>query len=971
MRDVTPQTLKFLAKNRGVELILLIGVQWVDGGEEILYSDQKIDGADYPYPRVLEISNFDTLQTVSNITDSQSISVTVNDSDGKIKEIIDSNNICKQPASVYFLFKGLTLAHKVPFFTGLISGPIVWDEGSRSLSFNILSELHTIDVGFSMEEGDFPSVPEEALGKAWPLVFGQVCNMPTVVVRSPRRGILLRGEGIHDFTLHPRICQANLITCPAESKGQSTIINKNTVITVDEVNGQNVQQLYNESTELIFGPDLNCVARRFETICNLQTHLENQRTYEHATLNISGGDRFPQGEYITINIGGARFRGTFSGTYFTIQDREHPEYADWDHIACHPVEDRTYGLKIIKGDLSQWEATDSGTAYRYIGPRLTLDECENQTTVAQESLGGPEASWAAYNEMESAGFHWCPAGSEVLLEDEKEVLHIVSLLPGTVDMVAAYYKMPTGRELLMEVPTDYYTVYETDYLGYDVVEIGLEKNLSEFDENWNDQLYVSFTSSVGPNPVDIIEWLLEKYTTYDIDAASFAAVKASLTLYPCNFWLQERKDILTLINDIVYQSRCGMYIRANTVFLKYLSEEPVTVRTLTESDILLNTLKVKLSETEDTKTKQVVSWKKTGAGVQSTDNIDLKFTLKHNIERYGSKEVSYNYYTQNTYSTILKSSTFWLIRESNIWKVVEFDTPLANLDLDIWDCVEIDTDQFEGKCIITTISYDWENNSIHFEGWTPILAGQTVAYAWAWPATQNPLLTFPLPEDESQEAGYDFEITPPLDHLLLGGGIPSTSVITTGDRHPSDLDDILPTVTCEISDIVDLDEVYEEVDFEAQLAEQDAGDKMDESQTAGGGSDKDEKPKAICGHPDETAGCKYEVIVHYITPVLVSKTGECGGPCSQGTSKNVCTGSPSQMCHVFGAMFSAHMFYMQKSLEGCGHCPNVGNFTTGVSRIYGCPSKVRGVCPDGETAEESPGDPTAPNQGEMYEPGDA
>lgn len=966
MRSITPQTLKLLQQERGTELILILGIQWVEDGLVQLYADQKIDGQDYPYPAIIEIGHLDTVQTVSSINDSQSVSVTLDDVDGKIKEILDNNNIHKQPVSVYFLFEGLSLDHKTLFFQGEINSPIVWDEGARTLSLTILSNNNSEEVGFSMEEGDFPSIPEEALGEAWPLVFGQVCNMPAVQVRSPRKGILLKGEGIHDFTIEPRLCQARHIQCPAESKGETTTI------------ARGANNTYIEEDAMVWGPELGCVVRRFETICNLLGHEQQQREHEHDTINIRGGEFFPQDRIVVLNIDGALFRGTFSGTYFTITSREHPDYADWEHQPCHEIMDFSYGLKRIKGDRGSWQATGTEDAFKYVGEPITLEECEDQTTVSQEALGGPAESWEAYEEMESAGFHWCPAGSEVLLEEEAEILNIVSLLPGTVDSVAAYFTMPTGRRLLMEVPTDYYTVYNTDYLGYDVVEIGLEKELSKYDDNWDDQLYVSFTSDIGPNPVDIVEWLIDKYTDLTIDTDSFTAVKAALENYPCNFWLLERPSVLDLIQDIVYQSRCGIFIRNNIVFIKYLAVEPTSIRTLTEDDVLANTLKVKLTTSEDVRTKQVINWKKTGAGVQEKDKIDLSFVLKHNTERYGTSEDTHDYYTQNTYSTILKSATFWLIRDSNSWKLVEFDTPLTNLDLDIWDCVTINTDLFSSKCVITQIQYNWDTNSIHFEAWTPILAGETESYIWAWPANQNQLATFP--EGDTTE----FVATPPIDHLLRGGEGAVDYPLITGDRNPSDIDDVFPTVACETSDLIDLEEVYEELDYEIEaleLARSNAKSQMNAAMapaTGGGGSgSKDKKPRRSCGSPTYGSGCIYEVTITYITPILVSTGGPCcgGGPChSHGCGGHPCTGSITNFCHAYGALFTAYLQYMQalmelEALRGC----SCSNYCVGQTAIYAV-GKVKTIAdPDplpGEECEEvPPGDPSAPNQGEQFEPG--
>jgi len=986
MRTVTPQTLTLLNENRGTELIIILGIQWVKDGIVQLYSDQKINDQDYPYPTIIEISDFDTTQTISSINDSQSISVTLDDTDTKIKNIIDSNNIQKQPVSVYFLFKGLPLINKTLFFNGEISSPITWDEGARTLSFDILSNRESIDVGFSMEDGDFPSIPDEALGKAWPLIFGQVCNMPTVIVRSPRKGVLVNGEGIHDFTLHPRLCQARYITCPAEQKGEvgSSTIPAHVECSTSALAGGICYELPERTIKgtAKYGPELSCVVKRFEVICNLIGYLEQQKAFEHATLNISNGESFPQDTNITLNIGGAKFRGTFSGTTFTITDREHPDYADWDHQTCRRIQDRYYGPKRIKGDTRGWTKTRTGTAYRYTGTPITQTECDDQTTVSQESLGGPAESWEAYQDIKASDFHWCPAGSEVLIEEEKEILNIVSLLPGTVDRVAAYYKMPTGRQLLMEVPTDYYTVYNTNYVGYDVVEIGLEKNLSKYDDNWDDQLYVSFTSTIGPNPVDIIEWLIGKYTDYTVDAVSFAAVQAALVNYPCNFWLQERKNVLDLIQDIAYQSRCGVYIRNNIVFIKYLSVEPASVRTLTESNIIANTLKVKLTDSDNIVTKHSIAWKKTGAGIKSNDEIDLNLILKHNVNRYGIKEESHDYYTQNTYSTILKSATFWMIRDSNSWKTIEFDTPLTQLDIDVWDCITLNTAQFSSKCIVTSINYNWAENTIHFEVWTPILAGNTTPYIWAWPAAQNALETFPTPNDESQDAGYSFEITPPIDHILLGGGEATGSIVSTGDRNPSDLDDTLPTVSCEISDLVDLDgldNVYEPVDYEIEAAKLDAATRMATNADDGTSyefKDEEEEPEE---EPDHI-GCKYKICQTWIVPTMVTCVPgpkqtcyhPCGGPCSSsGCSEGVCTGKLFTRCWTFlsyGRAAAMKAFYesglgREENWSCRGYC--VGSYTP-----YGPPGEIT-IIPDPNYPDEECYDPDMPeseeNQDSDYE----
>ena len=977
MRTVPAQTLAALQQDLGTEPILIIGVSWSEGSDEILYSDQRISGGAYPYPTLTQISSFDTAMLVSGSGDSQSISVILDDIDGTLKSIFNSYDIHKRPVKVYQLFRGVDLANKFLLFNGEINSPVVWNEGERTLSFTVLTRAEDADVAFSMEEGDFPQIPVDALGKVWPLVFGQVCNMESVQVRSPRKGYLTAGEGWSDFTLEPRICQARRIQCSSVPLGEVKTI-------VPAPDGG-----YNTVSKWEYGPDPECLDDRFEVLCNLLYRKDQEEAYQHSSITVRGGDGFPQGETVTVSVDGAILRGTFTGNTFAISDREHPDYADWDHVACVAVQDHGYGITQSNFGTA-WEQTGSGTAwYHNQTPPETLTDCDPDNGIwRQAPVGGPSASWQAYDAMESAGFVWKPSGTEVFLEAEGEILYIVSLIPGTVDSVTAYKTQPSGRQLLMEVPASYYTVYNTNYVGYQDVEIGFTKKLSLINSDWGDTIYVSFTSDEGPNPVDTIEWLLDKYTSLTPDATTFAAVQAKLANYPCNFYVKDRRNILDLIHDIAYQSRCAVYTRDGTMYIVYLSDEPTSLRTLTASDILADTFAITLTETEDVATKHVIDWKKADAGVEASDETDLKIILKHNVDRYGISEETFDYYTQNTYDTILKSSTFWLIRTAHTWKHVEFDTPLKHLDLDIFDCITLDVAQFSAnpvKVVIEEATYNPDNNNIHFKCWTPILAGTDSVYSWAWPAQQDALRRFPLVQEEADAgAGYSFEVTPPVGHVLRSGyvdtGDGSPLIMSSGDQNPSDIGDVFPTVLCEVSSTNEVEE--DDPSFEALTLARANRNKISETQQAanappagGGGGDGDEsKERTACGQPQHGDGCIYEVTVLYVFPTL-STSGEIlggceGGPCRDNVCGGSCTGPISSMCHTFGAAFSAQMFYQSKQAEiqalmdGCGYCALVTTYPLSVSAPVAIPDPggVHGSC------KSFPGSADEPNQGEPYKP---
>lgn len=988
MRDVPADVLAHLQTSHGTEPVIIVEIQWVAGGPIIMYSDQKLSGLNYPYPIILQVSDFDTAMQVTGSGDSQQISITLDDTSGVLKTLLDENDIHKRLVRVYQGFQGLTISHKFLLFKGEISSPIIWSEGDRTLTLDVLTRQEDAEVGFSMEEGDFLSIPEEALGKTWPLVFGEICNIAAVQVRAPRRGTLVSGEGVHDFTLPNRICQAGYLQCGRNFTGQEIRL------IWDQLAGGT----YGLAETPTFGPDYDCVDARWDTICQLKYLLYQQATYENAHIEIKNGDKFPQAQTVTLDINGALFTGTFNGTDFQVIDRIHPEFDEIELIPCRPIPERHRGLVRVSTftnneDLDEpfdpadpnWQLSDAGSVYEPNPTSPNIVACkEGRIRLVPGMVGGPSDAQTALDDMPTSSFVWLPPGTEVFLKEEAELLYIVSLIPGTVNHVAAYKKQPVGPDLLLEVPTEWYTIYETDYVGYEVVEIGMEKRLSLRDSNWSDEIYVSFNSDVGPNPVDIIQWLIEKYTSLAVDAASFASVQADMSNYPTNFVLRGRVNVLALLQDIAYQIRCATYIRNGVIFIKYLAAEPASVRTITASDILAKSFQITHTPSEDLVTKSVVKWQSTEAPSRNDTEIEKTIILKHNVPKYGVHEEEYNYYTQNTFSTILKSATFWQIRNSHTWKYVEFDTTIKHLDLDLFDCITLNLTQFSAnpiKCVITEASFNNKNNTVHFKAWTPVRAGTTESYSLAWPAYLPQVTMWPL-DSETQWAdpGYAFQVTPPLDHVLSGGDVTALEnfvVQSSGDRYPSDTGDEFPIVLCGISNFEENSIQLEAPEFQAlKLAKRNHTNLLgakgferefmsisdltpdEETPDERRAKEEDTKPERIaCGEAQSGSGCIYEVNVQYVRPNIVTSgkiLGGCkGGPCWCEESGGPCAGPLHTACHAFSSARSATMFQanvrseIDSLMAGCGYsCGKVAPYTVSGVKTIADPDNPDEPCDD-------------------------
>jgi hypothetical protein len=165
-------------------------------------------------------------------------------------------------------------------------------------------------------------------------------------------------------------------------------------------------------------------------------------------------------------------------------------------------------------------------------------------------------------------------------------------------------------------------------------------------------------------------------------------------------------------------------------------------------------------------------------------------------------------------------------------------------------------------------------------------------------------------------------VTPPVGHPLRGGYNPETArPATAGDKYPSDLDDVFPTVRCKVATGAEITAALEPViEPYEPLAEENFRNDLGKSEAGGlnGGSDGDKESHG-CGEPSKSLqGCEYEVKVTYITPQGIapyrSDINGFGGPCT-GQQGRPCYGPQHVMCHVFGSLFSATAFASQKRAE--------------------------------------------------------
>lgn len=386
----------------------------------------------------------------------------------------------------------------------------------------------------------------------------------------------------------------------------------------------------------------------------------------------------------------------------------------------------------------------------------------------------PLPHWFSFGEQrnikelpESTAWH-AEVGAQVMLADDYTEIYVANILPSTVHAVHAYRSIE-GVKKLVPIPQAYYEKSESQTLGnLTVTSFILPQPLSAYvGQNWDDGIYVTLTSSVGPNTVDILQHLIETYTSGTIDSGTFTSVHDKVEEYPSDFAVFERKNVLDLLQEIAWQARIGIWENNGVFYLRYLSEQPNHIESLTQSDVLEQSISLSFTRTEEVVTKFIALYKE-----DYSQTEPIKLTLRHNVNLYGSLEREFDFYIYNNRDLVEKSATFWMIRYCNTWKIAKFKLPLTKLKIESLDAVLLNfAEKYFSTApvvgIVQSAAYDTIDNSIDVEVWIPVRAGEMVKYDYAWPSGLAVDIEFPTQDDINSGAA--------------GSGFPDEAVGTIGD----------------------------------------------------------------------------------------------------------------------------------------------------------------------------------------------
>lgn len=761
-RSLNAAALSKIATDYGTEPINIIGIQWVSGGPYQLYSDRDIGTS--VKGAILELSEIDNVVTASLGSDSQEISVVLDDTDGSLKNIFDHNDIHKRDVIVYQWFEGLSLDDRFILFTGKINSPVVWNEGEQTLSFDVINQLEDLEVGFSAEEGQFPQIPDELIGEPWPVVFGTVIDLPALNINKTITGTTQQGVGIISggnlHSNHPTDDGSNRnnvglslgqISVQISHNNRVKAALRRALTQIELIVSEKAQKKRNELNAQIDSLRANNNELRKSAsqisfrYAESQRQIRQRRSQESSSFNsptnigpsvirILGGEDFPQGVPVDLDIRGGIFTGVFDCQNFYITSRRHPDN-----------EAKAASVNNFADNGVSQQPQDTGYNFVTANPAraVGLNEKPEIKTHGFFVLNHTQD----LNRVDQIAQHfWADAGSQVQLLNDLKQNYIVSVVPGTVLAVKAFKQFGAQRKLV-NVPRELWSQVDIDYGPVTAVTVQLTKQLSEIpDQNWDDDIYVTFESDVGPNFVNILEYILDKWSNLSTDTTSFNAVRSKVANFPMNFARLERDNVIDLMKRLAYQARCAAFVKGNTAYLKFLPEEPAsTETTITEGDIVPKTMQVGFTPTEDIITKMVLNFRLTYA-----PEGGRRLILRHNVAKYGTQTSDEDWFAYTNPDVVRHCATFWLIRKSNSWKKVRFQTYLDKLNIETFDAVTLDFNKTYAstgdiKSIVETASYNSGDNTIDFEVLTPVKTGTMTAYPFFWPSAVDAV--FPAPGD--------------------------------------------------------------------------------------------------------------------------------------------------------------------------------------------------------------------------------
>lgn len=738
MRNISDTALEMIQRVENCEPVMIVQIWW--SGLDYLpikYCDKKYE-VEGLVGRLLSVSGIDDIVDITTAAASTNLSVVLDDAVGDLKQIFNQQDIHKVYVAVLQWFDGIPLTDAFTLFEGEISSPIVWDEGARTLGFDVVSQIEDREVGYSFEEADVTHIPVQLVGQSVPLIFGRVSALRPVPLNLTPSLVISRGFGIVDFEqwdaelaeLAAQIqkCYDNARSAWQQGLAEAIIAGQFKPIFPGDVGDPEAAEAHDQAAHDLFVQSDQFMTEFYNISLERGERLLEYEAQKAISVRADGG--MPVPVYVNMN----NFPRVRPGQAYHTFKGQFANYVADITVSVNTPSERGKILQIHNIELLVDTKIKVGTnVYGFAPTGGVIDEYER--------------------DGQGQKFVWIDGGTEFKIFAFPRTF-VVGM--GPVDVVNVWAESKYGRRV---VPTNLYTV--NTGAGLNATTITFPIALEALDGDWSSGSIEVDCATNLTNAVDIMAYVITNFSGLEADTASFLDVRPAV--YDCNFALTNRINVVNFLKELAFQSRCAIWMKSKRVYIKNLATASASTATIVDSDITVATLNVTCTPTEQLVTKFVALWR------FDQGSEENKTILRYNIKRYGVLEQTYNFWAYNQYQFVEKVAEFWSIRYANTWKLCSFKLSLNHLRIEMFDTITLDlTENIVSNgpvdCIVQRATFDSDDDSIALEVWVPIRLGEMTPYVHAFPMDTQTI--YPNPTDPNIQTGN------PLDGVTFDLGDP-------------------------------------------------------------------------------------------------------------------------------------------------------------------------------------------------------
>lgn len=604
----------------------------------------------------------------------QEASVSLVDPDGTLRGYTNQVVMDGCAITIYHHYDGLGESDLLEILSGIVRGPVVWNDSDRTLAFQAERVLVDNVITYTPEYGEVADLPEESEGATWPLCFGTVIDVPAVRVSRGPRGTL-----------------------------KEAISSNNTTLKVTD--GANFPQ--SESITLLIGGVY--VTGEFGAGGDPEIFTPSEWNVPKYT-NVIPGPRVADDDEENDNV-------------FWLQDSTQEIIGLTLVVQSSTGMDSARQVNFVQAQKGNkiWCAYPWGVLLSNTGPGTFV---ANAVSHEQSPL---VRTWfikagARVRQLNQA---------DVFVANDEESTEVlrVQALQKQVD------NKGVETQALLPVPSNFYTINLSDTVGgRTVTTITFDVPLSDRDPAWlDDTVYVSLRSSLSSNPAEVIEWALTEragYAAEDLDSTAFALVETALTNYPAHFACLEPITISKL-QEFAEQSRCALTWQNGLWHIRYLSAEPSLGDAATNLDddwITEGRIEITATgrESSDRFATRIVGVYR-DSYAKAPQRIMVENATAQGL--YGVVETVIEFWGLQTSECVQKTLDFMIARRSRLWKLARIATQPNALAVEINDYVEIDVaDLWPADLLglVQSVDHDTGAHEIGLDIWLPIEEGTAV-----------------------------------------------------------------------------------------------------------------------------------------------------------------------------------------------------------------------------------------------------